>query len=58
MDEQLKILETIKVKATQAAQDGQSADSRKALQADIARLIQGLDNEATNGLPVQTLSLF
>ncbi|PHM18616.1 MAG: flagellin B [Sulfuricurvum sp. PD_MW2] len=46
MDEQLKILETIKVKATQAAQDGQSADSRKALQADISRLIQGLDNIA------------
>lgn len=47
MDEQLKILDTIKVKATQAAQDGQSADSRKALQADITRLMQSLDNIAS-----------
>lgn len=44
MDEQIKILETIKVKAAQAAQDGQSAQSRKAIQNDITRLIQGLDN--------------
>jgi len=47
MDEQLKILDTIKVKAIQAAQDGQSADSRKALQADIVRLMESLDNIAT-----------
>ncbi|MBE0492290.1 MAG: flagellin B [Sulfurospirillum sp.] len=47
MDEQLKILDTIKVKATQAAQDGQSADSRKALQADITRLMGSLDNIAS-----------
>jgi flagellin len=46
MDEQLKILDTIKVKATQAAQDGQSLDSRKALQADINRLMEQLDNIA------------
>jgi len=46
MDEQLKILDTIKVKATQAAQDGQSGDSRKALQADIVRLMESLDNIA------------
>ena len=46
MDEQLKILDTIKVKATQAAQDGQSADSRKALQADVKRLVESLDNIA------------
>ena len=46
MDEQLKILDTIKTKATQAAQDGQSADSRKALQADITRLMEELDNIA------------
>lgn len=44
MDEQLKILDTIKVKATQAAQDGQTAESRKAIQSDIVRLIQGLDS--------------
>lgn len=46
MDEQLKILDTIKTKAIQAAQDGQSADSRKALQADISRLMEQLDNIA------------
>ena len=46
MDEQLKILDTIKTKATQAAQDGQSGDSRKALQADISRLMEELDNIA------------
>ncbi|MDU7693016.1 MAG: flagellin A [Helicobacter sp.] len=44
MDEQLKLLDTIKVKATQAASDGQSTESRKAIQSDIVRLIQGLDN--------------
>ena len=47
MDEQLKILDTIKVKATQSAQDGQSAGSRKALQADIKRLTEQLDNIAS-----------
>jgi flagellin len=46
MDEQTKILDTIKTKATQAAQDGQSADSRKALQADITKLMEELDNIA------------
>ncbi|MDY0117510.1 MAG: flagellin B [Sulfurimonadaceae bacterium] len=47
MDEQLKILDTIKVKATQSAQDGQNAQSRKALQADIKRLTEQLDNIAS-----------
>lgn len=46
MDEQLKILETIKVKATQSAQDGQTRQSRQALQADIVRLMEELDNIA------------
>ena len=46
MDEQLKILNTIKTKATQAAQDGQTTESRKALQADITRLMESLDNIA------------
>jgi flagellin len=46
MDEQIKILDTIKTKATQAAQDGQNLDSRKALQADITRLMEELDNIA------------
>jgi len=44
MDEQLKILDTIKTKATQSAQDGQTRDSRQALQADIVRLMEELDN--------------
>jgi len=47
MDEQLKILDTIKVKATQAAQDGQTPDTRKAIQADISRLMEQLDNIAS-----------
>ena len=46
MDEQVKILETIKTKATQAAQDGQSTKTRNMLQADINRLIEELDNIA------------
>jgi len=47
MDEQLKILDTIKTKATQAAQDGQTTQSRNALQADIKRLMESLDNIAS-----------
>ena len=43
MDEQIKILDTIKVKAIQAAQDGQSLESRTALQKDITRLMESLD---------------
>ncbi|WP_104696827.1 MULTISPECIES: flagellin B [unclassified Helicobacter] len=46
MDEQLKILDTIKTKAIQAAQDGQSQESRKSLQSDIQRLMEELDNIA------------
>jgi len=46
MDEQIKILETIKTKAIQAAQDGQTAESRKALQKDIAKLVGNLNNIA------------
>ncbi|ULO02400.1 flagellin [Campylobacter sp. RM5004] len=44
MDEQIKILETIKNKAIQSAQDGQTTETRKALQADISRLMEELDN--------------
>ena len=44
MDEQLKVLDTIKMKATQSAQDGQTTQSRQALQADIVRLMEELDN--------------
>ena len=46
MDEQVKITDTIKVKATQAAQDGQTNETRKALQADVVRLLEELDNIA------------
>ncbi len=46
MDEQTKILDTIKTKATEAAQDGQTADTRKALQQDITHLMEELDNIA------------
>ncbi len=46
MDEQIKILDTIKTKATQAAQDGQTGDSRNAIQKDIRRLMEQLDSIA------------
>lgn len=56
MNEQIKILDTIKTKATQAAQDGQSEQSRSALQADISRLLEELDNIAnTTSFNGQTL---
>ena len=47
MDEQVKILDTIKVKATQAAQDGQTEETRKMLQQDITKLMEELDNIAS-----------
>ncbi len=46
MDEQIKILDIIKQKAIQSAQDAQNKDSRTALQADINRLLEELDNIA------------
>ncbi|RUM57350.1 MAG: flagellin B, partial [Nautilia sp.] len=46
MDEQIKILDTIKTKAIQAAQDGQTTETRKALQQDITKLMEELDNIA------------
>jgi len=46
IDEQVKILDTIKAKSVQASQDSQNTDSRKAIQADINRLIEQLDNIA------------
>ena len=47
MDEQIKIVDLIKTKAVQAAQDGQSRESRLAIQRDISRLLEQLDNIAT-----------
>ena len=46
IDEQVKILDVIKTKAVQASQDGQSVASRKALQQDITKLMEELDNIA------------
>ena len=46
MDEQIKICDTIKTKAIQAAQDGQNQKSRTAIQGDINRLIEQLNNIA------------
>ncbi len=46
MDEQIKILDSVKSKAVQAAQDGQTTTTRKALQQDILRLLEELDNIA------------
>lgn len=56
MDEQIKILDTIKTKAIQAASDTQNATSRAAIQSDVDRLIQQLDNIAkTTSFNGQTL---
>lgn len=46
INEQVKILNTIKVKATQAAQDGQNYETLKAIDSDIKKLINSLDNIA------------
>lgn len=46
IEEQSNILDQIKTKATQAAQDGQSTKTRNMLQADINRLMEELDNIA------------
>lgn len=46
MDEQSKILDTIKTKAIQAASDTQTSSSRAAIQKDVNRLIEQLDNIA------------
>ena len=46
ISEQEKALETIKAKAIQAAQDTQNRASRRAIQADISRLIEHIDNIA------------
>ncbi|MDR1451169.1 MAG: flagellin B [Helicobacteraceae bacterium] len=46
MDEQIKVLDAIKAKAAQAAQDTQNYESRAAIQRDVIRLIEQLDNIA------------
>ncbi len=46
LDESINIVNTIKTKAIQAAQDGQTTESRKAIQSDIDKLLAELDNIA------------
>ncbi|MCP4451372.1 MAG: flagellar protein FlaB, partial [Planctomycetes bacterium] len=43
LEESINIVNTIKQKSIQAAQDGQTTDSRKAIQADISKLRDELD---------------
>jgi flagellin len=45
LDEYINIINTVRTKSIQAASDGQNTDSRKAIQADIDRLL-----EAANGI--------
>ena len=46
LQESVNIVNTIKTKSMQAAQDGQTTDSRKAIQSDISKLLQELDSIA------------
>lgn len=46
LEESINIINTIKQKSIQAAQDGQTTDSRKAIQADISKLRENLDTIA------------
>ncbi|RLC14641.1 MAG: flagellar protein FlaB, partial [Deltaproteobacteria bacterium] len=43
LEESINIVNSIKQKSIQAAQDGQTTDSRKAIQADITKLMEELD---------------
>jgi flagellin len=43
LDESINIINTIKTKSIQAAQDGQTTDSRKAIQSDVSKLMEELD---------------
>ena len=46
LEESINIVNTIKMKAIQSAQDGQTTESRKAIQADISKLREELDTIA------------
>ena len=46
LDESINIINTIKTKAIQAAQDGQTTESRAAIQSDINKLMDELDTIA------------
>jgi flagellin len=43
LDESINIINTIKTKSIQAAQDGQTTESRAAIQSDITKLMEELD---------------
>ena len=47
LDEYENIINTVRTKAIQAASDGQNANSRKAIQADIDKLLEEAQNIAT-----------
>ncbi|MDP3267222.1 MAG: flagellin [Sulfuricurvum sp.] len=46
LDEYINIINTVRTKSIQSASDGQSGDSRLAIQRDITRLLQEADNIA------------
>jgi len=46
LDEYINIINSVRTKSIQAASDGQNADSRKAIQADITRLLEAADSIA------------
>lgn len=48
MEETVSLIQSIRVKALQAAQDGQSSESRQALQADIDKSLDSLNDIAAN----------
>ncbi|EAL5963085.1 hypothetical protein KJK83_000937 [Campylobacter jejuni] len=48
IDEQMKILDLIKVKATQAAQDGQNVKTRTIIQNEIDQLLKEFDSISNN----------
>jgi len=47
LDEYENIINTVRTKSIQAASDGQNADSRKAIQSDIDKLLEEANNIAT-----------
>ena len=47
LDEYSKIINTVRTKSIQAASDGQNANSRKAIQSDINKLLEEAQNIAT-----------
>ena len=47
MQEQIEIVDSIRTKAIQAAQDTQTASSRKALQSDIVKLFGAVGQDST-----------